>query len=85
MLAFAAEKALRCSMCGTADWEWEEDFRRYEPVTVRCYGCYLKEVAGAEADKQPGVRVELMLAKGDEADARHNAERKIYEASRSQG
>jgi len=26
------EKAARCQMCGTADWEWEADRYAYEPA-----------------------------------------------------
>lgn len=46
-------------MCGTAEWEWEEDKRAYAPVEHFCMGCYMKTVHGEGADGAPGVTVHL--------------------------
>lgn len=59
-LAFKLEEAGRCQMCGTADWEWEQDRRAYEPVIHICHGCYLKDIKNEELDNAPGRQVILV-------------------------
>lgn len=67
-LAFSLEKSERCSMCGTAEWEWDPaqggSRRAYEPSQEFCQGCYLKEVAGEGADRMPGTTITLIPTKG---------------------
>lgn len=46
-------------MCGTADWEWEEDRRAYEPIEKFCHGCYLKSLFGSDSSDMPGTTIEL--------------------------
>ena len=58
LLAYMAEQALRCDMCGTADWEWDQDKFAYTPTTKFCRGCHQKAVA-SEGDSAPGSRVVL--------------------------
>jgi hypothetical protein len=62
-LAYMFEEAERCSMCGTAAWEWDEaqggTKRAYQPVMKTCLGCYYKEIAREGQDIGPGVTVEL--------------------------
>ena len=56
-MAFLGEK---CALCGTADWEWEEDRFAYEPVLHQCMGCYMKSVYHDSLGKPPpGATVEL--------------------------
>lgn len=60
--AVLAENALRCQMCGTADWEWVTDssFRAVESV---CQGCAAKDRkrAGSETGGQiPGSSIRLV-------------------------
>jgi hypothetical protein len=69
MLAFAVEKGQRCALCGTAQWEWEENRRAYEPVAHQCPGCYALEVAG-EGEREPGVTMRLLPT-----DTREHAQR----------
>ena len=59
-LAYSLESAERCSLCGTAQWEWDEDPFAYEPSEKFCKGCYLR-AAGQEDTKHslPGTSVEL--------------------------
>lgn len=47
-------------MCGTAEWEWEEDRFAYKPITVQCHGCYLKSVAEEGEQRAPGTRITLV-------------------------
>jgi hypothetical protein len=50
----------KCALCGTADWEWEEDRFAYEPVLHQCWGCYYKSVYYESLGKPPpGSTVEL--------------------------
>ena len=42
-LATLIEEARRCKMCGTSEWEWEEDRFAYEAVENICHGCEMKE------------------------------------------
>lgn len=58
-LAFALEKGERCTLCGTAPWEWEENKFAYTPQDHYCHGCYLKTVATEGQGRLPGTTVEL--------------------------
>lgn len=63
MLAFLAEKAERCVMCGTAGWEWDAkqggNRFAYEAVQHTCPGCYVKEAAAEDLPRNAGVTVQL--------------------------
>ena len=59
LAAFLMESNERCVSCGTADWEWEEDFYAYEAMTMQCRGCFIKE-ASNEDEKPLGTRVTLV-------------------------
>lgn len=59
-IAFISEQALSCTMCGTADWEWEENKHAYAPEEKFCQGCYLKSLASEDAGKLPGTTVTLV-------------------------
>jgi hypothetical protein len=59
MLAFTLEKAERCQMCGTAEWEWERNPRAYEAVDRFCRGCWQRDSRAKESEDSPGVTVEL--------------------------
>lgn len=51
----------RCSLCGTAPWEWEENRYAYEPEEHMCHGCYLKQSYNESLGKTlPGTTVELV-------------------------
>jgi hypothetical protein len=50
----------RCQMCGTAEWEWQENRFAYEPVEKRCQGCYLKAISSEDHANSPGVHVTLV-------------------------
>jgi hypothetical protein len=56
------ESSAKCQMCGTSDWEWEEDRYAYEPITIQCHGCYLKAVAQDDGPSMAGSRVTLVPA-----------------------
>ena len=58
-MAFAFEDNLNCSLCGTAEWEWEEDKKAYAPIEQFCMGCYIKTVYSDSIDSSPGVTVQL--------------------------
>lgn len=59
-LGFMAYEGEKCALCGTADWEWEEDRFAYEPVLHQCWGCYYKSVYHDSLSKPaPGTTVEL--------------------------
>jgi hypothetical protein len=59
-VAYLMESGERCSMCGTAPWEWEEDRFAYEALTIKCEGCFRKEVANEGTESSPGVRMTLI-------------------------
>lgn len=56
-------KADRCSLCGTADWEWDPlqggSRHAYEPVEKLCQGCYVKHDQGSD---MPGTYIVLEAA-----------------------
>lgn len=61
VVAFAMEKAERCNLCGTAEWEWREDKYAYEPHRQVCFGCQAKDLAKDEHDgHQAGVSIVLL-------------------------
>ena len=82
MVAVSLERAERCTMCGTADYEWAEDPYAYEAVRVSCPGCLrretLQEDSGSGAGK--GVSVRLLSAHAAER-ARIELERKTAEGT----
>jgi hypothetical protein len=60
-LAFALEQAGRCTMCGTAPWEWEENRFAFTPVDEFCQGCYQKAIFGdTQGSSLPGTNVKLI-------------------------
>lgn len=63
------EKAERCVLCGTAEWEWLENKFAYEPVEHYCHGCYLKAMAQDDDPKRntKGVTMELLPTGTQEA------------------
>lgn len=58
-LAFLIEKNERCTLCGTAPWEWEEDKYAYSTEEKFCQGCYMKHVSTEGQGRLPGTTVEL--------------------------
>lgn len=59
-LAYMLEKAERCELCGTADWEWDEDPYAYRPEERLCRGCYQKSAAGEEGSTMAGVSIVMV-------------------------
>jgi hypothetical protein len=59
-IAFLFEKNSRCDLCGTAQWEWDNNKRAYSPVEEKCMGCYYKEIAGQDASDSAGVTVRMV-------------------------
>jgi hypothetical protein len=60
-LAYMMESAERCDMCGTAEWEWEENPFAYEAIDHFCKGCYMKSVFSDQEGKGlPGTNVRLI-------------------------
>jgi len=59
-LAYALEQSARCQLCGTAEWEWNENRFAYEPQEQFCQGCYLKTVASEGGNNLPGTTIELI-------------------------
>lgn len=75
-LAFLVEKGLRCDLCGTAEWEWQQDRRAYEPVEKFCMGCYLKHMANEGSNSMPGTTIALAPTRGTKAAKRRVKERR---------
>jgi len=59
--AHLIEESTRCVMCGTKDWEWEENKFAYMAQEKTCQGCYLKHMASEEGDSLPGTTYELVV------------------------
>lgn len=61
VIAYLMEKAERCNLCGTAEWEWLEDRYAYEAVRHICFGCQQKDLAREEEDgAQAGLSIVLI-------------------------
>lgn len=77
VVAYLMEQAVRCDMCGTAPWEWEENAFAYEAVDHFCKGCYQKSVfSDAESASLPGTNVLLIPQSRERLLARLLAEEK---------
>lgn len=61
-IAFLIFDSQTCQLCGTAEWEWEENRFAYEPDEHFCRGCYMKEVAGENKNALPGTSIELVAS-----------------------
>jgi hypothetical protein len=59
MMAFMMEKAEQCALCGTSQWEWDENKFSYEPTERFCRGCYLKETSAEDRNRLPGTTIEM--------------------------
>lgn len=61
VVAYILENSLRCQMCGTAPWEWEENKYAFTAVDEFCQGCYQKSVFGdTQGSSLPGTNVRLI-------------------------
>jgi hypothetical protein len=60
-MAFVAEYAIRCQLCGTAKWEWDENKFAFTAVEEFCQGCYQKQVfSDQQGSSLPGTNVKLI-------------------------
>jgi hypothetical protein len=57
--AYLLERSQRCTMCGTAGWEWDADRYAYEPKVEICMGCQMKDLMREEASS-PGSSIILV-------------------------
>lgn len=63
VVAVALEEAQRCGLCGTANWQWEDDPEAFVAASVVCPGCARRDVATEEAGsaaRQHGATVQLL-------------------------
>ena len=61
VLAYAMEQSLRCSSCGTASWEWDNNRFAYTAIEEFCNGCYQKSVfQDTESNTLPGTNIKLV-------------------------
>src|SRR4051812_40774097 len=61
VVAYSLEEASRCSLCGTARWEWDENRYAYTAVDEFCQGCYQKSAFSDQESKSlPGTNVKLV-------------------------
>jgi len=60
-MAFLLESGMRCTMCGTGAWEWEENKFAYTAVDEFCQGCYQKSIfSDTQGSSLPGTNVRLV-------------------------
>jgi hypothetical protein len=72
------EKSERCNMCGTAQWEWEEDLNAYSPIYHTCHGCRIKEALSEDnTPKGKGTSIRLVPRQVAERMAREAATRRV--------
>lgn len=61
LVAYILEQSERCQMCGTANWEWDENKYAYSAVDEFCHGCYQKSVfSDTMSTSLPGTNVRLI-------------------------
>jgi hypothetical protein len=62
-IAYSIESGLRCHMCGTSEWQWEEDLGAFEAIAKICLGCQRKDwqrEENSELSQQAGVSLHLV-------------------------
>jgi len=60
-VAYLIEHGLRCQLCGTAEWEWENNKFAFTAVEEFCQGCYQKSVfQDQQGSSLPGTNVKLI-------------------------
>ena len=57
------ERSERCSMCGTAPWEWEEDRYAFEAARETCVGCQQKDLLRDDTEKAPAGSSVVLIPK----------------------
>jgi len=71
LTAYLMESAQRCQMCGTSQWEWDNDKFAYEGAINECRGCMIKDAAQEDVPSSAGRTVVLVPTRV--ADARRAA------------
>ena len=59
LLAILSEDSLRCTLCGTAEYEWTDQYAFVPSVNV-CKGCQMRENARDMAKDVPGGTIVLL-------------------------
>lgn len=72
-LSWLAEDRLRCTSCGTAEWEWEADPDAYQAEARVCMGCHRsgleRKAMQQTAEHMPGLYIRLTpTSQGGQAD-----------------
>lgn len=83
-IAYMMEEGTRCSLCGTADWEWEENKRAYLPIEHFCRGCYIEKSYSEDQELLPGTTVRLAKS-SDALVGKLEEKRKRFSKDFSQG
>lgn len=61
VVAYLSEKSERCTLCGTAEWEWRENKFAYHAAREVCFGCQHKDLLREdEQGTQAGVSIILV-------------------------
>lgn len=72
-LGWLAEDRHRCSECGTAAWEWEEDHHAYRAEAYVCLGCLAlgseRKANEKTAKDTPGMHIRLVRNGDADADS----------------
>jgi hypothetical protein len=79
------EKSLACSMCGTAEWQWEADSDAYAAMLQVCPGCQRKDWAREEQEgKLPAGSSFVLVPRARVEALRHNPIKRPIRRRRSQ-
>lgn len=74
-----------CQLCGTAQWEWEENRFAYEAEEQFCQGCYIKAVSSEDRNSLPGTTINLVATTEQQKAERLLAAQRRAEMDYSQG
>ena len=80
LLAWLTEDSQRCSMCGTSDWQWDEEKYAFIPSVQVCRGCAMRDSARDMAKDVPGSTI--ILLSGEMKRAELAKQREQYQKSR---
>jgi hypothetical protein len=83
LITWLMEDATRCSLCGTADWEWEENQYAYIASVNVCQGCAMKDNAREMGKDIAGSTIVLLSGEAKKAELAR--QREAYQSSRRKG
>lgn len=79
-IAYALERAERCSSCGTSPWEWQADPDAYVAVRQQCPGCMRREAVMEDTKDPPKGSSVVMMPRARAEEIKRNPEAHVVDS-----